>query len=59
MGQVVAELASSIRSHTAPRTSGESGLRVLSVLEAVSQSLESDGQATLVAGNEAELQVVL
>jgi hypothetical protein len=54
---VVAELASSIRNHTMPRTSGESGLRVLSVLEAVTQSLSTDGQSTVVAGNEVNLQV--
>ncbi|UXM89855.1 Gfo/Idh/MocA family protein [Paenarthrobacter sp. JL.01a] len=57
LGQVVAELASSIRNHTRPRTSGESGLRVLSVLEAVTQSLGTDGRSTLVAGNETNLQV--
>jgi hypothetical protein len=57
LGQVVAELATSIRNHTRPRTSGESGLRVLSVLEAVTQSLGTDGQATVVAGNEVNLQV--
>ena len=57
LGQVVAELAGSIRNHTIPRTSGESGLRVLSVLEAVTQSLGTDGQSTIVAGNEVALQV--
>ncbi len=57
LGQVVCELASSIRNRTMPRTSGESGLRVLSVLEAVTQSLSTDGQSTIVAGNEVSLQV--
>ena len=35
-----------------PRTSGASGLRVLSVLEAVSDSLSADGNASIVVGNE-------
>ncbi|HSU47200.1 MAG TPA: Gfo/Idh/MocA family oxidoreductase [Arthrobacter sp.] len=52
LGQVVAELAACIREDRSSRTSGASGLRVLSVLEAVSRSLANDGQASVVAGNE-------
>ena len=41
---MVAELADSIRSRRAPRTDGESGLRVLSVLAAAQQSVGRDGE---------------
>ncbi|MGN7201888.1 Gfo/Idh/MocA family protein [Arthrobacter sp. SAFR-044] len=50
LGQVVAELAACIRNRREARTSGASGLRVLSVLEAANQSLASDGRPTPVAG---------
>lgn len=53
LGQMVAEFASSIWQQRPARTSGASGLRVLSVLEAVSNSLSADGQSSAVAGNEA------
>ena len=46
LGGVVAELAGAIREGRAPRTDGEAGLRVLSVLEAASQSLTSDALLT-------------
>lgn len=52
LGQVVEELASCIRNKREARTGGASGLRVLSVLEAVTQSLSIDGQSAPVAGNE-------
>ncbi|HKU04402.1 MAG TPA: Gfo/Idh/MocA family oxidoreductase [Arthrobacter sp.] len=51
LGLVVQELASCIRSGQEARTGGNSGLRVLSVLEAVTQSLGMDGQAAPVAGS--------
>jgi predicted dehydrogenase len=43
LGQMVAEFAAAIRERRAPRTDGEAGLRVLSVLEAASESLAADG----------------
>jgi predicted dehydrogenase len=43
LGVMVAEYARSIRSADAPRTDGEAGLRVLSVLEAAATSLASHG----------------
>jgi len=43
---VVTELAGAIRERRAARTDGEAGLRVLSVLEAASRSLASDGAPT-------------
>lgn len=43
LGQMAAEFADSIRSKRAPRTDGAAGLRVLSVLEAASRSVASDG----------------
>ncbi|WP_320536983.1 Gfo/Idh/MocA family oxidoreductase [Pseudarthrobacter sp. IC2-21] len=52
LGQVVEELASCIRTKREARTGGASGLRVLSVLEAVTHSLSMDGQAAPVAGYE-------
>ena len=55
LGQMVAEFANSIRQQRPARTSGSSGLRVLSVLEAVSDSLSADGKASIVVGNEAKL----
>ncbi|MDZ4089601.1 MAG: Gfo/Idh/MocA family oxidoreductase [Arthrobacter sp.] len=57
LGQMVAEFASSIRQQRPARTSGASGLRVLSVLEAVSDSLSAEGKASIVVGNEAKLEV--
>jgi len=57
LGQMVAEFANSIRQQRPARTSGASGLRVLSVLEAVSDSLSADGKASIVVGNEAKLEV--
>jgi predicted dehydrogenase len=56
LGQMVAEFASSIRHRRPARTSGASGLRVLSVLEAVSDSLRADGRPTAVTGNEVQLE---
>jgi predicted dehydrogenase len=52
LGQVVEELASCIRNKREARTGGASGLRVLSVLEAVTHSLSMDGQSAPVAGYE-------
>ncbi|MDR6504455.1 Gfo/Idh/MocA family oxidoreductase [Arthrobacter oryzae] len=56
LGQMVAEFASSIWHQRPARTSGASGLRVLSVLEAVSRSLSGDGQSVAVTGNEAQME---
>lgn len=50
LGGVVAELAGSIRSKRAPRTDGRSGLRVLDILEAASQSLEFRGAVVPLRG---------
>jgi predicted dehydrogenase len=50
LGGVVAELAGSIRSERAPRTDGRSGLRVLDILEAASQSLEFRGAVVPLRG---------
>ncbi|WP_261164882.1 Gfo/Idh/MocA family protein [Microbacterium sp. Marseille-Q6965] len=46
---VVAEFAAAIRGRRAPRTDGASGLRVLSVLAAATQSLERHGEPVAVA----------
>jgi predicted dehydrogenase len=54
LSQVVEELAFCIRHKREARTGGASGLRVLSVLEAVTRSLGRDGQASEVAGAELE-----
>jgi predicted dehydrogenase len=43
LGNVATEFAEAILERRAPRTDGESGLRVLNVLEAASQSLASNG----------------
>ncbi|MCX6498339.1 MAG: Gfo/Idh/MocA family oxidoreductase [Arthrobacter sp.] len=56
LAQMVAEFASSIWQQRPARTSGASGLRVLSVLEAVSMSLSADGQSSAVKGNEPQLE---
>lgn len=56
LGAMVAEFASSIWQQRPARTSGASGLRVLSVLEAVSNSLTADGRSSAVTGNEAQLE---
>jgi predicted dehydrogenase len=48
LSQVVEELAFCIRNGRKARTGGASGLRVLSVLEAVSRSLSLDGQPSQV-----------
>jgi predicted dehydrogenase len=50
LSQVVQELASCIRNRREARTGGASGLRVLSVLEAVTRSLSMDGQSSPVEG---------
>ncbi|MFP5365764.1 gfo/Idh/MocA family oxidoreductase [Pseudarthrobacter phenanthrenivorans] len=50
LSQVVEELALCIRSGRQARTGGESGLRVLSVLEAATRSLTLDGHPSKVAG---------
>jgi predicted dehydrogenase len=46
LGGMAAEFAESIRDSRAPRTDGRAGLRVLSVLEAASRSLEGFGAVT-------------
>jgi len=51
LSQVVEELATCIRSGRQARTGGASGLRVLSVLEAVTRSLSRSGQASQVEGS--------
>ncbi|MDQ0730232.1 Gfo/Idh/MocA family protein [Arthrobacter sp. B1I2] len=51
LGEVVQELAACIRSGQEARTGGASGLRVLSVLEAVTRSLARDGQPAPVIGS--------
>jgi hypothetical protein len=56
LGQMVAEFASSIWQRRPARTSGAAGLRVLSVLEAVSNSLIADGRPSAVTGNEFQLE---
>lgn len=56
LGQMVAEFASSIWQRRPARTSGASGLRVLSVLEAVSTSLSAEGRPRAVVGNEVQLE---
>ncbi|WP_158866183.1 Gfo/Idh/MocA family protein [Leifsonia sp. AG29] len=43
LGQMAAEFAESIREGRPPRTDGEAGLRVLSVLEATARSLAANG----------------
>jgi predicted dehydrogenase len=54
LGQMAAEFAESIRERRAPRTDGNAGLRVLSVLEAASRSLDAGGAAAAVAPVDAE-----
>lgn len=54
LGQMAAEFAESIREGRAPRTDGNAGLRVLSVLEAASRSLDADGAAAAVESVDAE-----
>jgi predicted dehydrogenase len=51
---MAAEFAESIRERRAPRTDGNAGLRVLSVLEAASRSLDAGGAAAAVAPVDAE-----
>jgi predicted dehydrogenase len=51
LAQVVEELAYCIRNKREARTGSASGLRVLSVLEAVNRSLSMHGQASAVAGS--------
>jgi len=51
LGAMAAEFAESIRDGRAPRTDGEAGLRVLSVLEAASRSLEDHGLLSAVQGD--------
>jgi predicted dehydrogenase len=55
LASVASEFAAAIRDRRAPRTDGESGLRVLDILEAASQSLSSGG--VLVAPASADLVV--
>ena len=52
LAQVVEELAYCIHNKREARTGGASGLRVLSVLEAVTRSLSNDGQSSPVEGSE-------
>jgi len=47
---VMTEFAASIREHRAPLTDGRSGLRVLSILEAASVSLDYRGSAVPING---------
>jgi len=54
LGQMAAEFAESIREGRAPRTDGNAGLRVLSVLEAASRSLDAGGAAAPVESVDAE-----
>jgi predicted dehydrogenase len=54
LGQMAAEFAESIRERRAPRTDGNAGLRVLSVLEAASRSLDAGGAAAAVPPVDAE-----
>lgn len=49
LGGMAAEFAASIREKRSPRTDGAAGLRVLSVLEAASRSLEGGGSAAAVS----------
>jgi predicted dehydrogenase len=49
LGQMVAEFAAAIREGRPPRTDGNAGLRVLSVLEAASESLAAAGLLVPVA----------
>jgi predicted dehydrogenase len=56
LSHMVAEFADSISQRRPARTSGATGLRVLSVLEAVSSSLSADGQPSVVVGNEPRLE---
>ena len=58
LGSMAAEFAESIRERRAPRTDGQAGLRVLSVLEAASRSLADNGASTAV-GADRELTGVL
>ncbi len=47
LGAMATEFAESIRDRRPPRTDGEAGLRVLSVLEAASKSLAANGAAVV------------
>ena len=47
---VVREFAASIRTRRSPLTDGQSGVRVLEVLEAVDESLRNSGQLVAIAG---------
>ncbi|MCU1480126.1 MAG: oxidoreductase [Subtercola sp.] len=58
LADMVTEFAASIRQHRAPRTDGNAALRVLSVLEAVRESLANNGARTAVSHSvDAELEV--
>jgi predicted dehydrogenase len=58
LGQMVAELAASIREGRAPATDGTAGLRVLSVLEAAATSLRARGAQVDVAEQAPALELV-
>ena len=58
LGAMVAELAASIRGTRPPQTDGESGLRVLSVLEAAATSLRARGALVDPLLDEPELEIV-
>ncbi len=58
LGQMVAELAASIRGGRAPQTDGGAGLRVLSVLEAAATSLRARGALVEVMSDQPELEIV-
>jgi predicted dehydrogenase len=59
LGGVVEEFAQCIRSGSESQTSGASGLRVLSVLDAASRSLESTGAAMEVLPDNLRLETAL
>lgn len=56
LGLMVQEFADSIRGQRPSRTGGTSGLRVLSVLEAASRSLATEGEHSPVADYESQLE---
>ncbi|KQW48827.1 oxidoreductase [Nocardioides sp. Root1257] len=59
LGEMVAELARSIRGQSAPQTDGHAGLRVLSVLEAAATSLRARGALVdVMSTDQPELEIV-
>ena len=55
---MAAEFAASITEGRAPRTDGQAGLRVLSVLEAATRSLEDSGNSAGVESTATRAEVV-